>query len=216
MTTRGFFTPQELERRANLVLQKHAAKSTGSLSIPIPVERIAEHTLNLELLWDVILEPEDRSVLAKLIASKRRIVFNETHRDLLTETPGLYNTSLGHEVGHWILHVDEGAVDTLPLPGFETSGELVVYHDSRWNEENAARFMSYLLMPREFLTPIIQNLDQSLQDWQTVYRLREKFDVTISAMRIRLERLGLLHMDEEGKLYHSRESFAGQMGLKFG
>ena len=50
-------------------------------------------------------------------------------------------------------------------------------------------------------------------DWPFLYKLRDKFDVTISVIRIRLERMGLLYVDKDGKMYRSRAEYEGQMRM---
>jgi hypothetical protein len=45
--------------------------------------------------------------------------------------------------------------------------------------------------------------------------LAEKYEVTISALRVRLDQQGLLYVDERGKLYESGEAASGQMMLGF-
>ena len=44
------------------------------------------------------------------------IKFNESRRQVFEETPGLYNTVLGHEIGHWELHVDHNPAAQQQLP----------------------------------------------------------------------------------------------------
>ena len=42
-----------------------------------------------------------QSILAGLDPNNKTVVFNESRLALIEETPGLYNTVLGHEAGHW-------------------------------------------------------------------------------------------------------------------
>ena len=39
----------------------------------------------------------------------------------------------------------------------------------------------------------------------TLYGLRDRLQVTITALKVRLERLGLLYVTEDGELYPSRQ-----------
>ena len=57
---------------------------------PVPVERILEDVLDLSILWDDISEPPHQSILAALEPGSKTVVFNESRRMLLTDTPGLY------------------------------------------------------------------------------------------------------------------------------
>jgi hypothetical protein len=49
--------------------------------------------------------------------------------------------------------------------------------------------------------------------WRDVYRMRERYNVTISALTVRLQQLDLLYVDESGKLYESRSQATGQQRL---
>ena len=52
--------------------------------------------------------------------------------------------------------------------------------------------------------------DIELTSWPNLYRLRDLFEVTISALTIRLERLGVLYVSKDGQLYPSRQEYHGQ------
>ena len=54
-----------------------------------------------------VSEAVGTSTLAGLEPNERMIKFNEPRRQVFEETSGLYNTVLGHEIGHWELHVDK-------------------------------------------------------------------------------------------------------------
>jgi len=66
-------------------------------------------------------------------------------------------------------------------------------------------------MPYELLKPAIETLGQV--KWRGLYKLADEFDVTISAMRIRLERLGIGYVDASGILHSSRAEANGQIRL---
>jgi hypothetical protein len=68
--------------------------------------------------------------------------------------------------------------------------------------------MGYLLMPRPLLLPRVKGMN--LQSWPPLYRLRDEFDVTISAMRVRLEKLSLTYVDSQGRFHKSRQAAEGQ------
>ena len=85
----------------------------------MPVERILEDVLDLSILWDDISEPPSQSILAALDPGSKTVVFNESRRTLITDTPGLYYTVLAHEAGHWEVHVDHGHIGQQPLPSLD-------------------------------------------------------------------------------------------------
>ena len=68
--------------------------------------------------------------------------------------------------------------------------------------------MSYLLMPARLLMPAIRDVD--LRQWRELYRLRDTFQVTITALKIRLEKLNLLYVTDDKKIYPSKQECHGQ------
>ena len=71
--------------------------------------------------------------------------------------------------------------------------------------------MGFLLMPSNLLMEATRDVD--LLSWPTLYGLRDRLQVTITALKVRLERLGLLYVTEDGELYPSRQEYEGQMRL---
>ena len=73
--------------------------------------------------------------------------------------------------------------------------------------------MAYLLMPTSLLLETIQGVD--LLNWPNLYRLRDLFQVTITALTVRLTRLNLLYVADDKQLFPSRQEYDGQMRLVF-
>ena len=213
MTTK-FLSDAQLEGMANRLLGRYESLYGAVSRPPIPVERILEDVLDLNILWDKIPEPPGQSILAELDSGLKTVVFNESRRTLITETPGLYHTILAHEAGHWEAHVDHALLAQSPLPGFEHHMRCLYQRSGPGQdprELQAHRFMGFLLMPSPILLEAARDAD--LQIWPALYKLRDLFQVTISALRIRLERLGLVYVTEEGDIYPSRQEYEGQMRL---
>ena len=213
MSTKFLSDPQ-LEGAAARLLRRYATLY-GAVSIPpVPVERILEDVLDLSILWDDISEPPSQSILAALDPSSKTVVFNETRRTLITDTPGLYYTVMAHEAGHWEIHVDQEHLAQQAFPEFGRDFSCL-YRSSGPGQDirevQAHRFMGFLLMPSGLLMEAIEGVD--LLSWPTLYRMRDRFQVTISALTVRLERLGLLYVTEDGDLYPSRQEYAGQLRL---
>lgn len=213
MTTK-FLSDSHIESTAARLLSRYYALYGTVSAPPVPVERILEDVLDLTILWDDISEPPSQSILAALDPGSKMVVFNESRRTIITETPGLYYTVLAHEAGHWEVHVDQGHLAQQPLPNFGRDFSCL-YRSSGpgqdLQEVQAHRFMGFLLMPSDLLNEAIEGVD--LLSWPTLYVLRERFQVTISALKVRLERLGLLYVTEDGELYPSRQEYEGQMRL---
>lgn len=74
------------------------------------------------------------------------------------------------------------------------------------------RYAAAVLMPRAIIAEEAKRIDRTR--WPNLYRLAERFDVTISALRVRLEQMNLLYVDQHtSRLYFSREEAQGQTRL---
>ena len=212
--TLKFLSDTRVEDMAGHLLHRYESAYGAISSPPVPVERILEDVLDLNILWDDISEPQSQSILAELDSSSKTVTFNESRRALITETPGLYYTILAHEAGHWEVHVDHGLLAQRPLPNFERDVSCL-YRNSGpgqdLREVQAHRFMGFLLMPSHVLLEAVREVD--LLSWPMLYELRDRFQVTITALKVRLERLGLLYVTGDGKLYPSRQEYEGQIRL---
>ena len=204
-----WFDSEELERRARELLSIHKRKSKARLQLPIQSDLVAE-SVGLDILWEEIPEEPGTTILAEIRPDQRLIVVNEGRRAALDGTFGLYNTTVAHELGHWWLHVDHDALDHAELPGYIRSSAPPRRADGRdqRDERNAGEFMGYLLMPRATMLWKCEGLE--LRSWPAFYRLRDAFGVTTTAMKIRLEQLGLAYIDDHRRFHRSRQEAEGQ------
>lgn len=233
---------QKIEEIAQQRLAEFQSQLGRPLSPPIPIDLVAEKILGLDFLWEPIDELSGETILGGLVPKKRLILLNEKHRKLFAEKPGLERSTKGHEMGHWDLFVDKGSLDHPML--FQTGGdgpfafrnshagevaiikalrldseglELFRKIQSRADEADEARsvnrYAAALSMPAELIRTEALKIDRT--EWYNLYRLAEKFDVTITALRVRLQQLGLLHVDAKGTVYESKDAASGQMTLGF-
>jgi Zn-dependent peptidase ImmA (M78 family) len=204
-----YYRSETVTKRADEILARYEANTGVMISTPIPIERIAENLLDLQILWQNMPDKDEDTVLAGLSPKKKTIVFNETRLPLFDKTPGLYRTVLAHEIGHWELHVDKAILNQTSMPGIDAPLQFLFYSESKsWDEKNAHLFMSHLLVPEALLNPLIQ--ESQVFTWTFLYKLRDLFQVTISAIRIRLERKGLMYVDADGLIHRSRAEYNGQ------
>jgi len=88
---------------------------------------------------------------------------------------------------------------------------------SRADEPDEARavnrYAAALSMPADMITADALKIDRTR--WPNLYKLAERYEVTISALRVRLEQLGLIYVDENKKIHESRDVASGQMLLGF-
>jgi Zn-dependent peptidase ImmA (M78 family) len=204
-----YLPAREIERRANELIGKYEERY-GLISIPIPVEKMAENIVDLVLEWDNLPESAGEIIFAGLNPKEKKVVFNERRKKSFDDG-GLYNTVLAHEVGHWILHVDAADLGLqLKLPDTKIDTKFVYRSTGPNNpiEWQAHAFMGYLLMPHRFLRNYIETEDLCV--WSSLYYIRDKFDVTISALVIRLKKIGLIYIDDDKNIYPSAAVAKGQ------
>ena len=208
-----FLSEQEMEQEAQTLLDAYCDKQGRPFQIPVPVDDILETHLGLSLDLDDLQKmlgiPD---VLGALWVDKREVFIDQSldpHE--YPEMMGRYHFSVGHEIGHWCLHRPYLANAGRQADMF-TDGEpqpAVICRTSQAKERielQADRFAAYLLMPRSmvlkrFDPARFQSLTRSeIMDY-VVPNLAADFAVSRSAMRIRLENLGLLQVDHPVEQY---------------
>ena len=108
-----FISRDRIEARASELWQRHG------LAPGFDVERLLDD-LELDLLWEDVADADDGRILGQLVPEKRLVVLNERHRRLLEERAGrLRRYTVGHEIGHWVLHSEAIRSGTLN-PGLLT------------------------------------------------------------------------------------------------
>lgn len=207
-----FFYPGRLEYLADELLGIYEREKGPSVEPPIQADLVAE-SVGLDILYEEISEEPGLTILAEIRPKVRRIVVNERRLGFIEQFPGYLNTTIGHELAHWWLHVDHSALNHAALPNFIHSAAPTRREDGRdrRDEYNADELMSYLLMPKTLLLPRAAKVD--LQGWRGLYKLRDDFGVTISSMKVRLKKLGLTYVDGNGRFHKSVQEAGGQGSL---
>ncbi|MGA7087949.1 MAG: ImmA/IrrE family metallo-endopeptidase [Candidatus Dormiibacterota bacterium] len=150
--------------------------------------------LGLGLVWEEVDDPEEGKLLALLAPSDKQVVLNERHLEALEAKDGrLRRFTISHEVGHWILHAEAIRSGTLSL--FVGDRIFCRVGSKARPEIQAEIFASALLIPLDRLRPRLPRAPW--QGWPPVYQLADQFLVSPTAMRVRLERLRLMHVDSE-------------------
>ena len=236
-----FYRNERIEEIAEQRLHEFERKLERPLSPPIDIELFGDLVLGLSMLWEEIDEIPGEEVLAGLRAPERLIVMNERRKQEIEQNPGRRRLTQGHEMGHWDLFVDiskldhpslfEAAAPTIfayrnssggqvqiikTLLSSEEGRDLVRQINSRADTPDEARsvnrYAAAILMPLTIITGEAKKLDCT--KWTNLYRLAERFDVSISALCVRLEQLNLVYVDQKNKkLYASREAAQGQARL---
>jgi len=167
--------------------------------------------MDLSLLWQPLDEPEGTKVLGALKAANRTVLLNERRLDELEVSLGLRRFTIGHEIGHWVLHADGARSGTILLP---LDGEGRVWcrsGSSQRVERQAEMFAARLLVPWDLISERVPTTGWA--GWPFVYELAEAFAVTASAMVVRLEELNLAHRDVAGTPRSGRPIPVGQTTL---
>lgn len=209
----NYLTPKHIERCANTLIGKYEERY-GLISAPVPIERIAENIVDLVLEWNKIPENSGEIIFAGLDSTQKKVIFNERRKKSYDDFGGLYNTVLAHEVGHWVLHVDAtdlGLQSVLPGTGIASKFVYRSTGPSKPIEWQAHTFMGYLLMPYKLLRNYIETED--IYNWDSLYYLKEKFDVTISALVMRLKKMELIYIDDDRTIYPSEAVSKGQIKM---
>lgn len=205
---------------------------------PIPLEIIAEQLLGLDLLWEEIEELPGELIYGGLRMDDKLIVLNEKRRALFEQKPGLERSTKGHEMGHWdlfgkedqpgqILMFEEDArfvrrstptgdvrvmQALIKTPeGQELLRQIQKRADDPDEARSVNRYAAALSMPKRLITEEALKIDR--RSWPPLYRLAERFEVSITALTVRLKQLNLLYIDENGRLYESIEQATGQRSL---
>lgn len=236
---KSFYRNADIEGIAETRLLEMERALGRALTLPVPIDYIAEQVLGLDLLWDEVTELPGELILGAIMPAKKLVILNEKRREYMEEHPGLERSTKGHEMGHWDLYVDKATLghpvlfgggddgpfalrsspagDVAIIKKLESTPEgrkLLKQIDQRADEPDEARavnrYSAALSMPRRLLEEEIKKVDRT--SWPALYRVRERFDVTISALVVRLQQLDLLYV--KGKqLFEHKDQALGQSRL---
>lgn len=97
--------------------------------------------------------------------------------------------SIAHELGHLMMHQSKGQTMT---DGAEIFHRHEYHRPSSPQETQANYFAAELLMPEQAVCKAVQEVNLNMVTDLAVQQLARKFDVSVAAMTIRLQTLGLL------------------------
>lgn len=189
-----FISKIEIEAYAlDVWLQMERAHNKPQL--PVDASIIAEF-LDLDLVWDSIPEDEQGVIAARILPLEKLIEINENIPQL---RGGFGESTIAHEIGHWVLHIDtetvnryirlkHKGVDIQVKPFLCRSGDSLARIE--WQ---AQYFAGCLLMPQHLLNELIRG--KNLAKWQHLYKMAEELGVTISNLTTRLQDLGWISLD---------------------
>jgi Zn-dependent peptidase ImmA (M78 family) len=213
--------------------------SNGKVAAPVSVDRIIEHC-GLSILYDTIEEKPGETILGGLNTKEKLIVINEQHMKLFEEKPGLERSTKAHELGHWDIYSDKASENECLSFNYGDQTNQVVLRNSKrgplsiilnaWidddvyrvykeytnrkdhpNVESAVdRYANSLLMPEQLVKDYSLTVD--LTEWKNLYKMAKHFEVTISSLCVRLQRLNMIYIKDK-KIYRSKGEAMGQKAL---
>ena len=116
-----YIADAEIEACATHILQKYGYQRTPIMAPPIPIEEIIDFTVDIPIIPEAIPDHQGSPVLAKLVVKGHphptvEIIVNEDKQPFFDQHKGVEQYSLAHELGHYVLHIDRGSLNTLLLP----------------------------------------------------------------------------------------------------
>ncbi|CAH0345734.1 ImmA/IrrE family metallo-endopeptidase [Bacillus sp. CECT 9360] len=211
-----YISPSKMETITQNILSDYGI-DIGEQSSPfsIPIEEIIEFHFDLTILWENIDHlNKDETVMAAIFPTEKMIVMNESQKDLFETVIGTRNFTFAHELGHWVLHATDESQLILDL----FSNKKVFYCRSKSKkppeEFQADMFAGCILMPKPIVVSAISKIKETRNViWADLYELRDIFNVSITALKIRLEQLNLIYFDGKD-IYNSKEEASGQLSFE--
>jgi hypothetical protein len=172
-----------------------------------------------------------KAVAARIYPLTRLIEISKYIQKKKDNDIGFEQSTLAHEIGHWVLHVNQdeadGLVQQLELPLFcEASEDVFLCRNvsemlvdkvspktqADWIEWQAQYFASCLLMPRYILEEKRRGRD--LTNWRHLYAMADDLGVTISNLTNRLQDVGWIYIPKGSKqIYLGNTIPNGQQSL---
>lgn len=200
-----FYSKAEIEQSANDLLQQMSRTPNFVPKWPFEASLVADF-LDLGVVWDCIPPDEEGAIAARILPALRQIEINE---EILDKPQGFQESTIAHEIGHWMLHINQEEVEDVAAQ-LASGKEL---DPVQWEEPFVCRasnhskiesiewqaqyFATCLLMPRHILEEKRRGRD--LTKWSHLYEIAEELGVTISNLKHRLKDLGWIHVPKGTK-----------------
>ncbi|MEC4982921.1 MAG: ImmA/IrrE family metallo-endopeptidase [Oscillatoria sp. PMC 1068.18] len=205
-----FISKSEIEAKATEILVLMEETPNYAPKLPLDASRVAEF-LGLDVVWDRIPADEEGAIAARILPLERLIEINENIPQL---QGGFGESTIAHEIGHWVLHIDKNAIERflrLEKKGVKIKVDPLLCRSAEnlaGIEWQAQYFASCLLMPRYQL--IESKKGRDLTQWRDLYAMAEELGVTISNLIHRLKDLGWIYLSEGSKNLELGEAISGE------
>ena len=211
----SYLRKEYIEQAADNLLEQMREDPCYKVTFPLDPTRVAEF-LDLDVVWDTIPSDEKGKIAARILPLKKLIEINDSIPDL---RGAFGNSTIAHEIGHWILHINHdevnGAISQQTLDLFSDMHQPFLCRSmtaQQGIEWQAQYFASCLMMPVSVLKEVGHGRD--LTNWRHLYPMANDLDVTISNLTNRLQDLGLIRIQRGSKrIYPGHRSQASQPSL---
>jgi hypothetical protein len=128
-----FLSDLELEEKAAEVLDAHVEGGWRNPALPVDVDTLTECGFRFKVSWEPIDDPPNCRTYAALLPTPEstlfsaKLILNKKFYDFLHAHPEIERLTRGHELCHWVIHVDEGKLRSGSLP-FGGDEPQVRYH----------------------------------------------------------------------------------------
>lgn len=194
-----FIPKSEIARTATDILRQMGQTTNYIPRFPLDASRVAEF-LGLDVVWDAIEPDRGGAIAARILPLEGLIEINEEIPQL---RGGFGESTIAHEIGHWVLHIDRSRVERykrLQAQGVPIEVQPLMCRNEiqlRGIEWQAQYFASCLLMPEAQLKTMAAGRD--LTRWRQLYELAESLGVTISNLTHRLKDLGWIAIEPDSR-----------------
>jgi len=211
----GFISHDEMNVITSTVLANAGISTTwqGAVS-KTDIDALIEFEYGLDIVWkDIDHFAPNEVVFAALMPKQKLIYMNEAKRTLFMNKMGTMNFSKAHELGHWVLHITEQH-DYEQLTFSENQTYYCRSASKKHPQETQAdMFAASILMPKDVISCAINELkERGKVTFPDLYKLRDKFEVSITALTIRAQELKLLYIINK-EIYSSEAEATGQMTI---
>lgn len=201
------FIPKEvIEAQADNILEKVKANRRRPLKNCDIAEAAADH-FDLDIEWTGIEADQEGEIVAMIIPTEKKILLNEDVKFLKDSQnssrskEGFKNSTLAHEIGHFVLHINQMALSN--FSDRRNQGESLetiqpflcrTVDSSQSIEWQAQYFASCLLMPMSELEKAIKGRDLTKRGHLNA--IADELGVTITNLRNRLKSLRWIKIDQ--------------------
>lgn len=190
---------EEIERQAGqlrTLVQENRKRPMIGRSV---AETIADF-LDIGVVWESVPADDEGQIAAMILPLQREIIINKNIPEL---QGGFGQSTIAHEIGHWILHINQNAVGKF-IERVNSEIEMTVepflcrsVSTQKGIEWQAQYFASCLLMPLSKLEE--ERRGRDLTNWSHLYAMKDEFGVTISNLTHRLQDLGWIYIPKGSK-----------------